>query len=235
MNIQFPDVAHSYDHLIVHAFATPPSMDTADALWVDRLHRRKGWSGCGYNAVILRSGELQHETTGHPTRPYGKTGSHVGGCGPGWNKRSLGISMAGGVKEDGKTPEDNFTPEQYDTLAKYILAATEWFGIPMHNVIGHRDLIKLTASAPKACPCFSVAEFINGNLHDDYRLNFDPDTKARWSRDDKLKVHKTHTVQAGDTLWGISRAFGVPVRTIKELNRLTTDTILVGQRLRFRN
>lgn len=40
-----------------------------------------------------------------------------------------------------------------------------------------------------------------------------------------------YIVEAGDTLWGISKRFGVSVSDIKEVNKLHTDTISVGQRL----
>ena len=40
-----------------------------------------------------------------------------------------------------------------------------------------------------------------------------------------------YIVKAGDTLWGISRRFGVSVATIKEANNLTKETIIVGQQL----
>jgi LysM repeat protein len=46
-------------------------------------------------------------------------------------------------------------------------------------------------------------------------------------------VALTYTVKSGDTLWGISKQFGVPVATIKTLNGLTSDTIQVGQVLRL--
>ncbi|CAH0999624.1 hypothetical protein LEM8419_00924 [Neolewinella maritima] len=43
-----------------------------------------------------------------------------------------------------------------------------------------------------------------------------------------------HAVQAGDTLYGISRKYGVPVDTLKRLNALTGNGISVGQQLRIR-
>lgn len=44
---------------------------------------------------------------------------------------------------------------------------------------------------------------------------------------------QTYTVQKGDTLYGISKQFGVPVETIKRQNNLTTNTITVGQKLQI--
>lgn len=228
--ITFPDNIDPdrYDHLIVHAAATTAAMTEVDTNWIDRSHRARGWSGCGYNAVILRSGELQHETTGHRTRPYRKVGAHVGGCGPGWNQRSIGITMAGGVKADGHTPENNFTEAQLETLHAYIEAAIAHFGIPVGNVMGHRDLIKQTNAAPKACPCFDVREWLNGEPLETY---FNPAPGQRPAS--KLRVPKVYTVHDGDTLWGIGNTYGIPVAVIRHLNNGHGDTIHPGEKLRL--
>ena len=42
-----------------------------------------------------------------------------------------------------------------------------------------------------------------------------------------------HVVQKGDTLYGISRKYGVPVETLKSLNRLRSDSVLTGTVLRL--
>lgn len=41
----------------------------------------------------------------------------------------------------------------------------------------------------------------------------------------------TYTVQRGDTLYGIASKFGTTVSTIRELNNLTTNTLLPGQQI----
>lgn len=234
MNIT-PLMVAKYDHLIVHVTATPASMTDVDALWVDRVHRRKGWSGCGYHAVILRDGTVQDQRSGHRTRPYNRTGAHVGGCGPGWNERSIGVSLAGGVKADGKTPEDNLTTEQKEALWNYIAWATEAFDIPMANVMGHRDLIKMTNAAPKACPCFSVRSWLDEQRTDEKRSIFKWNAKERppLAQGDPMRTPRSYTVQKDDTLWGISNTYGSPVHVIKRLNRLNSDLIRPGQRLRL--
>jgi hypothetical protein len=43
-----------------------------------------------------------------------------------------------------------------------------------------------------------------------------------------------HTVQSGQTLIGIAKAYGVLVVEIKDLNHLTSDTIYVGDKLLIR-
>ena len=44
-------------------------------------------------------------------------------------------------------------------------------------------------------------------------------------------VPKTHLVQPGDTLYNISRRFGVSVQELRELNHLTSDEVKLGQKL----
>lgn len=237
--MQFPSGFEGvYDHLIVHASATPASLDIG-ADWIDRVHRQKGWSRCGYHAVIRRDGTLEWELTGHNTRRIGKPGAHVGGCGPGWNARSFGVCLIGGVKEDGKTPENNFTTDQFEALRAFIGAAVDALAIPEANVMGHRDLIKITNASPKACPCFSVHEWLNvfGTLESydaDDRRSFTPsDVAIPLRRGDKLRVNRTYTVQPGDTLWGISRVTGVTLKDIRRLNKDVDGLIFPGQRIRL--
>ena len=44
-------------------------------------------------------------------------------------------------------------------------------------------------------------------------------------------VPRTHLVQPGDTLYNISRRFGVSVQELRELNHLTSDEVKLGQKL----
>ncbi|MGQ9655573.1 MAG: LysM peptidoglycan-binding domain-containing protein [Thermodesulfobacteriota bacterium] len=44
---------------------------------------------------------------------------------------------------------------------------------------------------------------------------------------------KYYEVKKGDSLLGISRHTGVPVKTLRELNKLQGDKLQVGQRLRL--
>ncbi len=43
-----------------------------------------------------------------------------------------------------------------------------------------------------------------------------------------------HTVEKGDTLYSISRRYGLTVNALKQLNNLTNDTISIGQKLRVK-
>lgn len=217
-----------FDYIIVHATATPPDLDV-DARWVDRVHRRQGWTnGCGYHEVITRSGERQTFSLGFPTRPLHMAGAHVGGCGPGWNKRCLGISMAGGINEDG-TPEDNFTDAQWRSLREAVAFYQALLGIPDERVIGHRDLIKKTNAAPKACPCFSVQEKLFGQ-----RFGGGYKKKGVGSDNSAFRVPQKIKIPHGETLWGLSRLYGVSVDRLLELNpKLDPNAIRPGTNIRL--
>lgn len=144
------------DHIVIHCAATPPDSDIG-AIDIDRWHRAKGWWGCGYHYVIRRDGKIESQAAGNRCRPLEKSGAHVGDCGPGWNKRSIGICLVGGVDEDNK-PEDNFTTEQYASLKELVEYLRRVF--PDTKIIGHGDLAKLTGAPPKACPSFKVSTWL---------------------------------------------------------------------------
>jgi len=41
----------------------------------------------------------------------------------------------------------------------------------------------------------------------------------------------THTVVRGDTLWGLSQKYNVPISSIKQANNMTSDTVVLGRQL----
>ncbi len=41
----------------------------------------------------------------------------------------------------------------------------------------------------------------------------------------------THNIQKGDSLWGLSRRYGVSIDAIRQANNLSGDTIITGQPL----
>lgn len=221
-----PRISH-YDHFIVHCTATKGDQENIDAKWVDKVHKKRGWSGCGYHAVITREGELQMFDDGFSTRRVDQKGAHVGGCGQGWNKRSFGVTLAGGLDSSGN-PENNFTVKQFRTLVRLIKAFLTSHENPDGvTIIGHRDLIRLTNSSPKACPCFDVAQFlVKHKIHDDEDAGIDETVSP-------LAPPSTYTVKPRDSLWKISNTLGISVTDLKSINNLTSDVIRPGQELKL--
>ena len=222
-----------FDHVIIHVTATPPGRDVDDRD-IDRMHRHRGFSSCGYNALIKRDGTWLDSDMGAVTRPIGNQGAHVGGCGAGWNGRSFGVSMAGGVDEQNR-PENNMTDAQFDALEQGIKRFMELHpkGARGVTVMGHRDLIALTnAPKKKACPCFdsiqwwesvSLGEVLTGPDEDRSGFNSLVDQPSFW------------TVATGDTLTEIIATTGVTMSEILSLNPEIADPdhIAVGQVIRL--
>lgn len=84
------------------------------------------------------------------------------------------------------------------------------------------------AAAEAAPGLVEVRRVFNPQTHDFMHLR--PDG-AEWA----AVVGITHTVAAGDTLWGLARRYNVAVRDIQDASGLGTSTLLaVGQRLAIR-
>lgn len=135
--------------IVVHCSATPPSMDIG-AAEIDLWHRQRGWFGIGYHKVFRRDGTVEDG------RPLNRPGAHARG----FNHRSYGFVLVGGVAEDGKNPEDNFTDEQIEALRtenSILIPQMPWL-----VVVGHRDL----PGVAKACPSFDVQDRFYGRRID---------------------------------------------------------------------
>lgn len=126
--------------LIIHCTATRPSQDIG-AADVNNWHIQRGWREIGYHFVIRRNGVVEQG------RNVNKQGAHA----KGYNRKSIGIAMVGGV-DDNLNPENNFTQAQWASLrtmvAKY---QSQYEGI---KVIGHNEV------SAKACPSFNVQTWL---------------------------------------------------------------------------
>ena len=130
------------DYIIVHCAATKPSMDI-DIKTIDSWHRKRGFFSAGYHYVLTRNGTVQ----------IGRKLDEVGGHAKGFNHRSIGICLVGGVSEDDHTiAENNFTKEQWVELEKLIEELIRTF--PSAKVIGHNQVSK------KDCPSFDVQTYL---------------------------------------------------------------------------
>lgn len=230
-----PDHLLRYDHVIVHVTATPPSLDI-DAEWIDDLHTnvRKWRRGNGYHIVITRDGDVQSDKLGDPCRPLSVHGAHVGSSGPGWNTRSLGIVLVGGVDEDNR-PEFNITDQQLESL-KFVLRLF-WRKHPRPwtlNLMGHRDLIKQTGAPAKACPCFDVQEWARKEgvfSHFDFQGDMED---APQDDQSLMLIPPTYKIQFGDTLWSVAEKFGLDLNKLRSLNDTAPRSLRPGQSIRLR-
>ena len=129
--------------ITVHAAATFARMDIG-VRDIDQWHRARGWNGVGYHYVIRRDGTVEQG------RPEHVVGAHVGGH----NTRNLGICMAGGLADDGKTPQDNFTQAQYQTLNTLLDELLSRY--PDAKIMGHNEF---SNHRSRGCPCFDISTY----------------------------------------------------------------------------
>lgn len=60
------------------------------------------------------------------------------------------------------------------------------------------------------------------------------DTKPKKQKPKKVKASRTYKVKRGDTLYSISRRFGMTVNDLKQINGLRSNTISIGQELKVK-
>lgn len=141
------------NRLVVHCSATRPSMDIGVAD-INKWHLQRGFKptptspACGYHKVIRRDGTIENG------RPEERIGAHA----ENYNADSLAVCLAGGVKEDGKTPENNFTAAQFASLKVVLKDWVRRYGTV--EIRGHGSL----PGVAKACPSFDVAAWVRNNL-----------------------------------------------------------------------
>lgn len=97
----------------------------------------------GYHYVIRLDGTVDKG------RPDDMPGAHV----EGYNRRSLGICLIGGLGPDGKAA-NTFTTAQSRALEDLLRKLHARF--PSAVIQGHRDFPKVN----KACPSFSVKDWL---------------------------------------------------------------------------
>ncbi len=59
------------------------------------------------------------------------------------------------------------------------------------------------------------------------------DAKPKKQKPKKVKASRRYTVKRGDTLYSISRRFGMTVNDLKQINGLRSNTISIGQELKI--
>ena len=146
------------EYIVIHCSATPPTLDVG-VEWLTREHRKRGFFTIGYHSVIRRNGDIED---GRDLYAPGvmflsgtdgdldiSAGEHVSG----WNMKSVGICLIGGV-DNKMLPENNFTEAQWDPLSGLLLSYHNLF--PTAIVQGHRDF----PGVRKACPSFDVAAWV---------------------------------------------------------------------------
>jgi N-acetylmuramoyl-L-alanine amidase len=127
-------------HIIIHCSATTPDQNI-DAEDIANWHRGRGLATIGYHYVICQNGKVQ---TG---REKDEVGSHA----KGYNLKSIGICMVGGLDTNSYPSAAYYTTAQWGALLHLVCDLKEEY--PDARVCGHNQI------ANKACPCFNVPEW----------------------------------------------------------------------------
>lgn len=147
------------DSIIIHCSATPNgrplSVDT-----IRSWHKDRGFEDIGYHYVILVDGSVANG------RPVEQVGAHC----LGWNARSIGICMVGGVAgPDAKNP-GQYSPAQWSSLVRLIEDLRSKYSINI--ILGHRDTspdknkdgVVTSDEWIKLCPSFDVHEWLMNGM-----------------------------------------------------------------------
>ena len=140
------------DLIVIHCSATKETARLTP-LALDRMHRQRGFNGCGYHYYIERDGKI------NSMRPSEKVGAHAWG----YNAHSLGICYEGGLDRNGRAA-DTRTERQKVSLRALVKVLRQLYPT-INRVVGHRDLspdrngdgVITPDEWTKQCPCFDVA------------------------------------------------------------------------------
>ena len=133
------------DYIVIHCAATKASMDIG-LTEIRKWHvQGNGWRDVGYHYIIRRNGEVE---LGRSIRD---TGAHAAG----YNHKSVGLCMVGGMAED-NSAENNFTAQQWTALLDLVKQLKADY--PEADVIGHNEI------SEKECPSFDVQKWKGDNL-----------------------------------------------------------------------
>lgn len=138
------------EYLVVHVTATRLSTKYGRAE-LERDHKARGFSAIGYNRFIMPDGTVE----------IGRGDDAIGAHVEGFNSIAWGISLVGGLDENGK-PANTMTSAQETALEAELRAALQRY--PDAKICGHRDLSKDKDGDGviepnewmKACPCFDA-------------------------------------------------------------------------------
>ncbi|MFH0752768.1 MAG: peptidoglycan recognition family protein [archaeon] len=100
--------------------------------------RVRGWEHIGYHFLIGRGRPFTREGKLYMGRPERYVGAHA----LGYNHRSIGVCLIGDL--DKRKP----TKRQMDSLFSVLRDKMREYGVPVENVLGHRELPGVAKSCP---------------------------------------------------------------------------------------
>lgn len=228
--------------VVIHCSAGYGDINAIQSYWRSIGYRRKGYAVfievSGKRWFLFNDALLNGYVDFYNERAFDFITNGVAG----YNTNYVHICYQGGIDRSTKKAKDTRTPEQNAALEKTIIEIKKYltekkgqdltrdFGIWGHYNFS-RDINGSGVIEPferiKECPSFDV---MNSQFHKLYSSSDRIGTLPYNSPNKTKEVAKEiHSVVKGDTLWSISRTYGVPVERIVDLNKLTSFMLHVGQ------
>lgn len=126
-----------YLSIVVHCSASDRDSTTIDE--IRSWHLAKGWNDIGYHKVVTGDGKVHQ----------GRADRLVGAGAEGWNEDSLHVCLTGNFDTD----DIDVNHRQFKALVQVVAVLCKRYGIPVEDVIGHRDVYaRLGQRQLKSCP-----------------------------------------------------------------------------------
>lgn len=143
--------------IILHCSAS--SFGSADV--IDRWHKERGWSGCGYHYVVCNGyenkGDEFEENVMNGEIQVGRDLEVAGAHARGYNADSIGICMIG---------TNEFTEEQFTSLGSLVIGMMTQFDLSPEDVLGHYQV----DTHGKTCPNFDIDWFMHKYVLSEYTI-----------------------------------------------------------------
>lgn len=128
-----PKIEHVY--VVVHHTAGP-AVQTVEEINTEHQVEHH-WTGIGYHRVVYNDGTI------HPGRPDDVQGAQAQGL----NRKSIGVAVTGDFTHA-------LPPQaQWNGLVHCLAVECKRWGIPVKNIIGHRDVAMLVGDPSVATSC----------------------------------------------------------------------------------
>ena len=116
-----------WQYIIIHHSAT----DEGDVCFLDRLHRRRGWCGIGYDFVIDNGtkGKQDGEIEASERWLKQENGAHCRASE--MNYKVIGICLVGNFSKE------KVSKKQLDSLVYLVNILMKYYKIPMNHIMGH--------------------------------------------------------------------------------------------------
>lgn len=205
------------EFIVLHDTAGGGSINDAKYLANDPEHR-----GISVDFCVVKDGtvyQLNQDLKGHCTFHAGRHTSFRGRLNGAVNQHSVGIEIAQKAEMQGLEPA--YPDVQVRAVAQVCRDLCVEFGLRKEDITTHTHIITDgSRSDPRQFPWSSFWAYFNQGSETD-------------NGQGHLNAQTIHTVQAGETLWGLANRYSTTVEKIKALNGMNTPetVITVGQNL----